>query len=108
KADGYPFGAIYLVLLLTGQRRGEVSAMRWSEIDLQRRFWTIPAARAKNGHAHEVPLSSAVIEILRQVPRFLHSDFVFTTNGQRPVSGFVRAKQRFERAVGSTDWRVHD
>src|SRR4029079_1053585 len=53
KANGYPFGTIYLVLLLTGQRRGEVSAMRWSEIDLQRRLWTIPAARAKNGHAHE-------------------------------------------------------
>jgi integrase len=108
KADGYPFGAIYLVLLLTGQRRGEVSAMRWSEIDLHRRIWTIPAARAKNGHAHEVPLSGAVIEILRQLPRFLHSDFVFTTSGQRPVSGFGRAKARFERAVGSTDWRVHD
>jgi integrase len=82
--------------------------MRWSEIDLQRRFWTIPAARAKNGHAHEVPLSPAVIDVLRQLPRFLHSDFVFTTNGQRPVSGFGRAKDRFERAVGSKDWRVHD
>jgi integrase len=108
KAGGYPFGTIYLMLLLTGQRRGEVSAMRWSEIDLQRRLWTIPAARAKNGHAHEVPLSSPVIDILRQVPRFLHSDFVFTTNGQRSVSGFGRAKGRFERAVGSIDWRVHD
>jgi integrase len=108
KADGYPFGTIYLVLLLTGQRRGEVSAMPWSEVDLQRRLWTIPAARAKNGHAHEVPLSGAAIEILRQVPRFLHSDFVFTTNGERPVSGFGRAKDRFERGVGSKDWRVHD
>jgi integrase len=108
KADSYPFGAIYLVLLLTGQRRGEVSAMRWPEVDLQRRLWTIPAARAKNGHAHEVPLSGAVIEILRQLPRFLHSDFVFTTNGQSPVSGFGRAKDRFERTVGSTDGRVHD
>jgi integrase len=108
KADGYPFGAIYLVLLLTGQRRGEVSAMRWSEIDLQRRLWTIPATRAKNGYAHEVPLSGAVIDILRQVPRFLHSDFLFTTNGESPVSGFGRAKERFERAVGSKDWRVHD
>jgi Arm DNA-binding domain len=74
KTHGYPFGAIYLVLLLTGQRRGEVSAMRWSEIDLQRRLW----------------------------------NRLFTTNGQRPVSGFGRAKDRFERVVGSADWRVHD
>jgi integrase len=106
--DGYPFGTIYLVLLLTGQRRGEVSAMRWSEIDLQRRLWTIPAARSKNGHAHEVPLSGAVIEILQQAPRFLRSDYVFTTNGQRHVSGFGRAKGRYEHALGSKDWRVHD
>jgi integrase len=42
------------------------------------------------------------------LPRFLHSDFVFTTNGQSPVSGFGRAKDRFERTVGSTDGRVHD
>ena len=38
EADGYPFGSIYLTLLLTGQRRGEVSAMRWSEVDLQQRL----------------------------------------------------------------------
>lgn len=56
RAESYPFGAIYLILLLTGQRRGEVSAMRWSETDLKQRVWTIPSARSKNGHAHEVPL----------------------------------------------------
>ena len=57
--------------------------MRWSELDLKGRIWTIPANRAKNGHAHEVPLSDAALKILRGVPRFLHSDFVFTTNGRR-------------------------
>ena len=108
EADGYPFGSIYLTLLLTGQRRGEVSAMRWPEVDLQRQLWTIPAARSKNGHAHEVPLSKAVVDILRQVPRFLRSDCVFTTNGMSPVSGFGHAKRRYEEAVGSKDWRVHD
>jgi integrase len=108
RAEGYPFGTIYLVLLLTGQRRGEVSAMRWSELDLQQLTWTIPAARSKNGHAHEVPLSKPLLDILQQVPRFLRSDFVFTTNGRSPVSGFGRAKARYEQAVGGKDWRVHD
>jgi integrase len=108
KEDGYPFGAIYLILLLSGQRRGEVADMRWSEIDFEQRIWTIPAARSKNGHAHEVPLSTVVVGVLRGAPRFLHSDFVFTTNGRSSVSGFGRAKERFELAVGSSDWRVHD
>ncbi len=49
-----------------------------------------------------------MIELLRQVPRFLRSDFVFTTNGRSPVSGFGRAKHRYEEVIGSTDWRVHD
>lgn len=49
-----------------------------------------------------------MVEILHQVPHFLHSDLLFTTNGQSPVSGFGRAKSRFEGAMGSGDWRVHD
>lgn len=107
-AEGYPFGPLYQLLLLTGQRRGEVSAMSWSEIDFERRMWTIPAERSKNGLAHEVPLSDAVIDILISIPRFQGSDYVFTTTGLTPISGFGRAKLRIEEAVGSDDWWVHD
>lgn len=32
-ADGGPFGAIVRLLLITGQRRGEVGGMHWSELD---------------------------------------------------------------------------
>jgi integrase len=108
ESEGYPFGTIYLILLLTAQRRGEVSGMRWSEIDFDRRIWTIPANRSKNGSAHEVPISAPVITTLAHVPRFLRSDFVFTTTGLSPASGFGRAKERVEQAVGSNDWWVHD
>jgi integrase len=52
---GFPFGPALLLLLLTGQRRGEVTTMRWSDVDLQRAVWTVPAATAKNGRVHEVP-----------------------------------------------------
>jgi integrase len=107
-AAGYPFGTIYRLLLYTGQRRGEVSGMRWSEIDLDSASWKIPAIRSKNGCAHEVPLAPAVLDILRCIPRFQGSDYVFTTTGITPVSGFGRAKYRFEDAVGKADWWVHD
>ena len=43
--EGYPFGYVFKMLILTGQRRGEVAEMRWSEVDLERGVWTIPAAR---------------------------------------------------------------
>lgn len=106
--EGYPFGTIYQILLLTGQRRGEVTNMRWSEIDFHRATWVIPGAKAKNGLIHEVPLSQRVLELLQAIPRFQGSDYVFTTTGITPVSGFGRAKYRVEAAVGALDWRVHD
>jgi integrase len=53
------------VRLLTGQRGGEVHGMEWAEVDLKAGVWTIPAERAKNGQAHRVPLSKAVLDVLK-------------------------------------------
>ena len=108
KAQGYPFGTIQQVLLLTGQRRAEVSEMKWAEIDFETNTWNIPAERAKNGQSHDVPLSTVVQTILKSLPRFAGSEYVFTTTGRSPVSGFGRAKERIDAAVGASDWRLHD
>lgn len=83
--------------------------MRWSEIDFETSAWTRPANRVKNATLHVVPLSEAVLDILRATPRFLKSDYVFTTTGQSPISGFGRAKDRIdEHAQLSEPWRLHD
>src|SRR5207245_1085696 len=79
--EGLPFEQAIKLLILTGQRRGEVASMRWSELDFERALWTLPAGRTKNTKPHLVPLVSAAIDILRSLPRFLGSDFVFTTTG---------------------------
>ena len=50
--------------LLTGQRGGEVHDMTWADVDVPRAVWTIPAARAKNGRAHTVPLAPAALAIV--------------------------------------------
>jgi integrase len=60
----YPFGPAARMLILTGARREEVGAMRWSEVDLAEEVWTLPAARAKNGVEHVIPLSDAAASIL--------------------------------------------
>ena len=52
---------------LTAQRGGEVIAMRWADVELNTRWWTIPSERSKNGLPHRVPLSRAAIDILRQL-----------------------------------------
>jgi integrase len=63
-AVGDEFGAIIRLLMLTGQRRDEVAAMAWSEIDLERALWTLPAVRTKNCREHEVPLSRHAVALL--------------------------------------------
>ncbi|MDC1198832.1 tyrosine-type recombinase/integrase [bacterium] len=108
--DGYPFDAFVKFLILTAQRRGEVAGMRWSELDLERAIWTLPAKRVKNATTHTVPLAPLAVDILAALPRFLVSDLVFTTTGKSPISGFGRLKQRLDVAVGdhAEDWRFHD
>lgn len=108
KAAGYPFGDLFLILLLTAQRRGEVSDMRWSELDLPNRLWHLPAHRVKNGCAHSVPLSKPVVRILERAPRFLNSDFVFTTTGRSGVSGWGKPVSRLCDDSGVHEWRIHD
>jgi integrase len=45
------------VLMLTGCRREEARAMKWAELDLEGRLWSLPSQRTKSARAHEMPLS---------------------------------------------------
>jgi integrase len=70
----YPWGPLVRMLLLTGQRRSEVSESIWSEFDLAGRLWPIPAKRMKGKAAHTVPLTDEVMAILDTLPRFGPTD----------------------------------
>jgi integrase len=67
-AIGWPFGPAVKMLILTGQRRDEVGSMRWSELNLDKAEWVIPAERAKNAQAHSVPLSPQAVAVLQSLP----------------------------------------
>lgn len=51
--------------ILTAARSGETRGMTWAEVDLNRKVWTVPAARMKAGQVHQVPLSEPVEGVLR-------------------------------------------
>jgi integrase len=103
---GWPFGPFVQMLAITAQRRGEVAAMQWQDVDLDNALWTIPAALTKAGRTHEVPLSALAVELLENLPRL--GDFIFTTRGDRPLSGFSKMKARLHNLIGFDDWTLHD
>ena len=104
----YPFGPLFKILLLTGQRLNEVAGMVWEEIDLDEAKWTIPSERAKNKTSHIVHLSQQVIDQLSSLRQFSDSDLVFTTTGNTPVSGFSKSKRKLDALSGVQEWRLHD
>lgn len=57
------------VMLLTGQRKGEVLRMRWEHVESSGdgHVWRIPAANAKSGKGHDVPLTTEVVTLLESV-----------------------------------------
>lgn len=63
--DEPAMAAFYKLRLLTAQRGGEVASMRWQDVDLQGGWWTIPTERSKNKLPHRVPLSPAVVTLLK-------------------------------------------
>lgn len=97
---GYPFGPMIQLLVLTGQRKSEVSDARWREFDLERKLWVIPAERMKSDAPHVVPLSDEAVRILQSLPTFKQGDHLFsTTFGAKPVSGFSKAKARLDAGM---------
>jgi integrase len=111
-----PFGPFVLMLALTLQRRNEVAGMRWCEIDWDQKIWVLPAPRTKNANEHVVPLSAPALQILETLKetKFAGSEFVFTTTGSSPVSGFSKVKRQLDRLIEDergesiTPWRFHD
>ncbi|AOL23986.1 Site-specific recombinase XerD [Erythrobacter litoralis] len=118
----FPWGAYFRLLLLTGQRRGEVAGMRWADIDLKARTWSLASTATKSARAHLVPLPPAAVALLEALPRLsatvdgkdVPSPYVLTTNGAAPISMFSKPKgwldAAMRKALGDDldHWRIHD
>ncbi|MEW6429773.1 MAG: tyrosine-type recombinase/integrase [Thermodesulfobacteriota bacterium] len=93
------------MILLTGQRPGEVCGMTWEEIDLENASWAIPAARMKNSEAHSIPLTRAALEVIEQArPLSNGSAYVFQSSylEDRPITphSLSRAVARHHKEMG--------
>lgn len=111
------FGDIVRLLVLTAQRREEIGALRWSEIDLDRALIILPPARTKNKREHAIPLSAPALAIFARQSR--RRDLVFGY-GKGGFSGWSDCKEALDarilaeqrnhdpKAKPIPDWRLHD
>ena len=108
---GETFGRPYRMLLITGQRKREVSDLPWSELHRAQKVWWLPGERAKNGHMHRIYLNRHAMTELDAAA--LEQDapvkdgkvvwpkhgYVFSTTGKTPISGWGRAKERIDKEM---------
>ncbi|WP_298362592.1 site-specific integrase [uncultured Litoreibacter sp.] len=99
------FHDIVTLLLMTGQRRGEIAELQWSEIDED--HLVLSEDRTKNKRSHTVPLG-------KQAKSLFHSivggeRYVFGTPLQDvPFSGWSRAQRRLIKETGFDHFTLHD
>lgn len=83
-------GAALLFAIETAMRAGEICALTWPHVDLNRRVAHLP--KTKNGHARDVPLSKEALRLLRQVKG--DADLVFNLNANSLSVLFAKARAR--------------
>ena len=77
-------------VILTAARTGEVIAAEWSEVDLAKAVWTVPAERMKAGKEHRVPLSPRALAILEETKQ-LGGKYLFPGAQRAKLSGMAMA-----------------
>ena len=106
-----PYGDIVRLLALTGQRRDEIGALRWSEVNFDKALISLPPERTKNSRLHDIPLSPAALSILKARPRVAGGEYVFT-NGADGYRGWSNKKVALDARIAGNGaiapWRLHD
>lgn len=108
---GYPASQFVKMLMLTAQRRNEVAAMRWADLDQEAATWTLRGEDTKADRATLVPLSAPALAIIREAPEI--GPFVFTTDGETHFKGFAKMKTTLDRYIAAkgeplAGWTLHD
>jgi integrase len=83
-------------LTLTASRTGEITGMRWDEIEGD--TWVVPGTRMKAGREHVVPLCKRSREIIAEMRELRQNEFVFP--GSRKPTMMPRVMERLLKRLG--------
>lgn len=116
KDPGTTFKRIVLLMLLTGQRRGEITGLQWDWIGYTERTITFPSETTKNKRTHTIPLGDWTEAVLYRIPHIDHSPYVFPAARDRVhgtpatvFNGFSKAKKDLDAELANiAPWTLHD
>ena len=103
---GYPFGAIVQLLILTGQRRGEIGSLRRSWIEEDTIIF--PAGFTKNKRQHRLPIGQQTQAIIAAIPETADLLFPSRSDPEKPYNGWSKSKRRFDKGLDLAPWTLHD
>lgn len=96
------------LMMLTGCRRGEALMATWDQFDLKNGVWTKPSTHTKQRKEHRVPLSKAVLDLLRPLKDAAKGKFVFPGKEDAPLTDVKRTWAMLRTKAGIPDARLHD
>jgi integrase len=102
------FGTIVRLLLLTGQRRGEIAGLRAEWVNFNDRTITLPPTATKNGRQHTFPFGSTAKSLLEEQSPTRGLLFPARGNPDTVLSGWSKSKRALDRAVPLPAWTLHD
>jgi len=95
------------LLLLTGARKRELFDACWQDFDLERRLWRINIS--KSGKARHIPLSTSVLSILSELPRWKGCQYVVPNPASlQPYTSIFRSWNTARKEAGLPQLRLHD
>lgn len=101
---------IVRLLILTGQRKGEIAKLIPAYYSHNQQTISLPSEVTKNGREHTFPVGPLATGLIRGFSTTSSSDFMFPARGtnDKSFSGWSKSKAALDKACGVTKWRLHD
>ncbi len=104
------FRTIVKLLILTGQRRGEIAALHRSYFSHNQQTVCLPGELTKNHTEHTFPLGTLALPLLTSATPDPTSGLFFPARGKpdRPFNGWSKSKKLLDQLSGVTNWKLHN
>lgn len=100
---------IVLTALHTGMRKTEILQLKWDQVDLAHNVILLKWDETKTDEARQVPINSAVREMLMKQPRFIDSGYVFAhPESHKPYGDIKHSFKAALKRAGIRNFHFHD